>query len=52
MKTKKKKEVHGEQDSINRIVRGRIEREVRRIINQKGLPFNEKLFEKMKKERY
>ena len=40
VKTKRKKEIQGEQDSINRIVRGRIEREVRKIINQKGLPYN------------
>ena len=40
VKTKRKKEIQGEQDSINRIIRGRIEREVRRIINQKGLPYN------------
>jgi hypothetical protein len=44
--------VQGEQDSVNRIIRGRVEREVRKIINDKGLPYNEKLFEKMKRERY
>lgn len=46
------KEIQGEQDSINRMIRGRVEKEVRKIINQKGLPYNEKMFERMKKERY
>jgi hypothetical protein len=41
---KSSKTIQGEQDSVNRIIRGRIEREVRKIINQKGLPYNEKLF--------
>jgi hypothetical protein len=31
------------------MIRGRVEREVRKIINAKGLPYNEKMFEKMKK---
>jgi hypothetical protein len=34
------------------MVRGRIEREVRQVINQRGLPYNEKMFQKMKKEKY
>lgn len=34
------------------MIRGRIEREVRKVINEKGLPYNEKMFQKMKKEKY
>jgi len=34
------------------MIRGRIERQVRKIIQEKGLPYNEKLFQRMKKEKY
>ena len=34
------------------MIRGRVEREVKKFIIEKGLPYNEKLFQKMKKERY
>ena len=34
------------------MIRGRIEREVRKVIQEKGLPYNERMFQKMKRERY
>lgn len=48
-KERGRKAIQGEQDSIDRMIRGRIEREVRKIINSRGLPYNEKMFQKMKK---
>ena len=34
------------------MLRGRIEREVKRVIKEKGIPYNEKMFQRMKRERY
>lgn len=51
-KQKQKKSIQGEQDSINRMIRGRIERQVRKVIQEKGLPYNEKLFQRMKRQKY
>ena len=44
--------IKGENSSISRMIRGRVEREIRKIINQKGLPYNEKMADKMRRERY
>jgi hypothetical protein len=44
--------VRGEKNTISRMIRGRVEREVRRIINEKGVPYNEKLVDRMRKEKY
>lgn len=41
--------VKGEKSIISRMIRGRVEREVRKIINEKGMPYNEKLADKMRK---
>jgi hypothetical protein len=34
------------------MIRARVEREVRKIINEKGMTYNEKLVDRMRKEKY
>ncbi len=34
------------------MIRGRVEREVMRTIKQKGVPYNEKMVDKMKRQKY
>lgn len=48
-KTNDKYAVRGEKNTISRMIRGRVEREVRKIINEKGVPYNEKIVDKMRK---
>ena len=37
---KPKSNVQGEEGSINRMIKGRVDKEVKRIIGEKGLPYN------------
>ncbi len=48
----KKNKIKGQQNNISRMIRGRVEREVMKTIKQKGVPYNEKMVDKMKRQKY
>ena len=47
----RQKKIKGEESTVSRIMKGRVEKEVRRIMKEKGLPYNDKIVSKLRQEK-